>query len=393
MHSLRHARRLSRQGSWLRTLSLLTAAGLLAACGGDDNAGQGERTAPLVTVQEVVRSDADLIQEYPARVRGAREVEVRARIPGVLEERVYTEGSDVEEGDILFRIYPQPMQVIVNQAEAARSNALAEVRQAEREWERVKQLFDRGALSASERDRIESQLDFARAGLAEADARLDEAKLNLSYTNVRAPMSGSTSLEVLPEGSVIASGELLTRLVRQDRVHVIFALPERDAAMQRSAQIADDTLNGSVTLLMGDGSEYPLKGKIDFTSSSIDNATGSIALRAVFDNPDRQLIPGQFVRIRLVLKHFSGEILVPSEAVGASAEGPHLLVINDQSEVERRRIELGEILGDKQIIRQGVEPGERVVVNGQVGLQPGMQVRIANDQSADDSAASDSDGE
>lgn len=377
--------RFSVAAPWMRAVSLLAVAGLMSACGGD-NAGEPERTPPLVTVEQVVRADADLIQEYPARVRGSREVEVRARISGVLEKRVYTEGADVEEGEVLFRIFPQPMQVLVNQAEAARNNAQAEVRQAEREWERVQQLYQRGALSASDRDRAESQLEFARAGLDEAKARVDETRLNLSYTEVRAPISGSASLEVVPEGSVLAVGALLTRVVKQDPAHVIFALPERDAAMQRAAQIEDNSLNGSVTLLMADGAEYALKGAIDFTSSSIDNATGSITLRAVFDNPDRQLIPGQFVRIRLVLKHFTDEILLPSEAVGASAEGPQVLVVNEESKVEVRRVELGTVLGDRQIILSGVEPGERVVVNGQVGLRPGATVRVEGQDRASDAA-------
>ena len=374
---------------WLRAMSLLAVAGLVSACDSDDGAASAEKTPPMVTVQEVTRSSANLIQEYPARVRGAREVEVRARISGVLQERVYTEGADVKEGDILFRIFPEPMQILVKQAEAAKNNARAEVSQAEREWERAKQLFERGALSASERDRTQSQLDFARAGLEEADARLDEAKLNLSYTNVRAPMDGSANLEVVPEGSVLAVGALLTTLVKQDPVHVIFALPERDAAMQRAAQIEDDTLNGAVTMLMADGSEYPLKGSIDFTSSSIDNATGSITLRAVFDNADRQLIPGQFVRIRLVLKHFEDQVLLPSEAVGASGDGPQVLVVNDASEVEVRKVTLGEVLGERQIIQEGVEPGERVIVNGQVGLQPGAKVRVGDADSAQADGASD----
>lgn len=360
----------------IRAFSLLAVTALVSACGSGDQTATAEKTPPMVTVQKVTLTDADLIQEYPARVRGAREVQVRVRISGVLQKRVYVEGADVEEGDVLFRIFPEPMQIQVKQAEAAKSNAIAEVKQAEREWERAKQLFERGALSASERDRNQSQLDFAHAGLDEADARLDEAKLNLSYTNVRAPMAGSASLEVVPEGSVLAVGALLTTLVKQDPVHVIFALPERDAAMQRAAQIEDNSLNGAVTMLMADGTEYPLTGSIDFTSSSIDNATGSITLRAVFDNPDRQLIPGQFVRIRLVLKHFSEQILLPSEAVGASAEGPQVLVVNDDSEVEVRKVKLGEILGQRHIILDGIEQGDRVVINGQVGLRAGVKVRV-----------------
>ncbi len=379
----------SQAAAWIRALSVLAVAALVSACGSDDKSKSAEKTPPMVTVQEVTLSDTDLIQEYPARVRGAREVEVRARISGVLQERVYVEGADVKEGDILFRIFPEPMQILVKQAEAAKSNAIAEVKQAEREWERAKQLFERGALSASERDRTQSQLDFARAGLDEADALLDEAKLNLSYTNVRAPMDGSASLEVVPEGSVLAVGALLTTLVKQDPVHVIFALPERDAAMQRAAQIEDDTLNGAVTMLMADGSEYPRTGSIDFTSSSIDNATGSITLRAVFDNPDRQLIPGQFVRIRLVLKHFTDQVLLPSEAVGASGDGPQVLVVNDDSEVEIRKVKLGDILGARQIILQGVEPGDRVVVNGQVGLRAGAKVRVDGGETEQDPATDD----
>lgn len=381
--------RSSQAAAWIRALSVLAVAALVSACGSDDDSKSAEKTPPMVTVQEVTLSDADLIQEYPARVRGAREVEVRARISGVLQERVYVEGADVKEGDILFRIFPEPMQILVKQAEAAKSNAIAEVKQAEREWERAKQLFERGALSASERDRTQSQLDFARAGLDEADALLDEAKLNLSYTNVRAPMDGSASLEVVPEGSVLAVGALLTTLVKQDPVHVIFALPERDAAMQRAAQIEDDTLNGAVTMLMADGSEYPRTGSIDFTSSSIDNATGSITLRAVFDNPDRQLIPGQFVRIRLVLKHFTDQVLLPSEAVGASGDGPQVLVVNDDSEVEIRKVKLGDILGARQIILEGVEPGDRVVVNGQVGLRAGAKVRVDGGETEQDPATDD----
>ncbi|MFO7704137.1 MAG: efflux RND transporter periplasmic adaptor subunit [Halopseudomonas sp.] len=376
----------------MRAFSLLALATLVSACGSNDDTASAARMPPLVTVQEVTRSDADLIQEYPARVRGVREVEVRARIPGVLQQRVYTEGADVAEGDILFRIVPEPMQIMVKQAEAAKSNAIAEVKQAEREWERAKQLFERGALSASERDRTQSQVDFARAGLDEADARLDEAKLNLSYTNVRALMTGSAGLEVVPEGSVLAVGALLTTLVKQDSVHVTFALPERDAAMQRAAQIEDATLNGAVTLLMADGNEYPLTGKIDFTSSSIDNATGSITLRAMFDNPDRQLIPGQFVRIRLVLKHFSDQVLLPSEAVGASGEGPQVLIVNADSEIEVRQVQLGQILGVRQIIQEGVKPGDRVVINGQVGLRAGAKVRLVEPQ-AERSAASADAGE
>ena len=353
-------------------------AGMLVGCSDDAAQQTQQRPAAQITVEEVTRADVELTREYPARIRGAREVQVRARISGVLQERVYREGAQVEEGDLLFIIHPEPLQIVAEQAKAFRANAIAELRQAEREWDRAQKLFERGVISASERDRLISQLEFARAGLAEAEARLDETQLNLSYTQVRAPMDGSTSLEVLPEGSVLAVGALLTTITRQDIVHVLFALPEQDAAMQRAAQLKDDSVSGTVLLELADGSEYPLPGKVDFTSSSIDSATGTITLRAVFDNPERQLIPGQFVRVSMVLRQFNDEILVPTGAVGADAEGPLVWVVKDDETVERRAVELGPVIDERQVISGGLQIGERVVVNGQVGLMPGVAVRITN---------------
>ena len=350
---------------------------LLQGCSsGEGNNASMSRPAPVVTVKAVSPDSAELVQEYPARVRGAREVEVRARVSGILLERAYQEGERVEQGDLLFRIDPAPMQLQVKQAQAAQANARAELLQAQRDWARAEQLFGRGVISTSERDRARSQLDFAEAGMAQAEARLDEAELNLSYTEVRAPVSGATSLEVQPEGSLIELGSLMTTLVQQDPVHVIFALPERDLAIQRAAGLDGNGSGQQVALELPDGSDYSLSGRVDFTSSRIDPATGTITLRAVFDNPQLQLITGQFVRVRVVLSTFNDEILIPADALGASPEGPSVFVVDQELKVERRAVRLGPVIGDRQIISAGLEAGERVVVNGHVGLQPGMQVRL-----------------
>ncbi|TVP88892.1 MAG: efflux RND transporter periplasmic adaptor subunit [Pseudomonadaceae bacterium] len=364
---------------WLITAALAL---LLVGCGnGGDEAsnGNGQMPPSAVTLETLEPKTLERVEQYPARVRGAREVQVRARVAGILLERTFDEGSTVEQGDVLFRIDPAQYAVQVKQAQAAVTNARAERDQANRDWERAVQLFERGALSASERDRARTQRDFALAGLAQAEAQLDEAELNLSYTDVKAPLSGVTSLEVQPEGSLLEMGGLLTTIVQQDPVQVIFALPERDMTTLRQAQSLENGIGREVGLELADGSEYKRKGHIDFTASSIDAATGTVTLRATFDNPESVLIPGQFARVRLVIQRFNDALFVPVDAVGGNQKGSTVFIVNDDLKAELRQVELGPIVADKRLVRSGLEPGDQVVINGHAGLFPGAPVRVVDD--------------
>ena len=337
-----------------------------------------------VTLETLQRGSMERVEEYPARIRGVREVQVRARVPGILLERTYAEGSEVAQGDVLFRIDPDQYSVQVQQAQAAVATARAERDQADRDWARAQQLFARGALSASERDRARTQKDFAMAGLAQAEARLDEAELNLSYTDVKAPLSGVTSLEVQPEGSLLEMGALLTTIVQQDQVHVTFALPESDMALLREAQRTESTVGREVRLELVDGSEYAHSGQIDFTASTIDAATGTVTVRALFDNPEAQLIPGQFARVRLVIQRYQDQLFVPADTVGGSEQGASVFIANDELKAEVRPVELGPLINGKRLVLSGLKEGDRLVVNGHAGLMPGAALREAGSAAANE---------
>lgn len=371
-------------------LSIVLVATFIAGCSDEpqQNGGGGQgMPTPQVKVERADLTNVKVNQDYAGRARGAREVEVRARIQGILEERLYSEGQMVEEGDPLFRIDPDPARAAVRGVEAQRQVAQANLSQAEREWNRISSLFQRNAVSERERDSAQSALDLARANLAVAEASLVQARLELGYTDVKAPVSGVTSLEDLPEGSLVQQGTLLTTIIQQNPIHVRFALPEDDAAIQRRARQAmsgdDRQSNLPATLIMVNGEEYSEAGEVDFTASILDPRTGSVSARAVFPNPDYEIVPGQFVRVRIQLQSLEDVFTVPEISVGQGADGARVFVVDDSSKVSSRHVELGPVVEGRQVILSGLEEGERVVTSGMVALRDGMEVKVADPENGE----------
>jgi membrane fusion protein, multidrug efflux system len=349
----------------------------LVGCGqGHDNAPPGPGgdmpPAPVTTVE--VRSETvELYGDYAGRLHGSREAEVRARVGGILEQRLYEEGEVVEQGAPLFRIDPAPYRIALQRSQADKATAAATVRQAEREWQRVSGLFEQGAVSERERDRALSDLDLGRAQLARADAGLAQARLDLEYTTVTAPIAGVTGLENVTEGNLLAHGALLTTVTQLDPIQVRFALPASAASSRRGLAANGPASLLDAELLLADGTTFPAAGTIDFTASTVDPATGNVVLRAQFPNPDYRLVPGALARVRIVIEQLRDVYRVDPEAVSQGAAGPVVYVVED-GVAKARAVRLGPEAQGKQIVLEGLNDGDRVVVNGQVALRDGARV-------------------
>jgi membrane fusion protein (multidrug efflux system) len=243
-------------------------------------------------------------------------------------------------------------------------------------------LYERNAVSERDRDSARSALELAQANLAVAEAGVTEAELNLGYTDVRAPVNGVTSLEDLPEGSLIDQGTLLTTIVQQNPVHVRFSLPESDAAIQRAAREAmTDTASAEdvdATLVMANGEVYDRTGTVDFTASTLDPRTGTVSARAVFPNPENQIIPGQFVRVRVQLQNLQGVVTVPEKAVTEGADGAQVFVVDDDNMARVRPVRLGPVVDGRQVLLDGLEAGETFITSGLVNLRDGSEVRVSD---------------
>ncbi|MCG5516339.1 MULTISPECIES: efflux RND transporter periplasmic adaptor subunit [unclassified Ectothiorhodospira] len=364
----------------LATLTLCAALALMLAPAA---AQQGGDRPPVPVTLAPAQVDSLQVQGvYAGRARGSREVEVRARVDGILEERLYVEGQTVEQGDALFRIEEEPYEIALQHAQAQRANAQAALNQAQREWDRISSLYARDAVSQRERDRALSDRELAEAQMAVAAAAVNDARRNLGYTQVTAPITGATELEVLPEGSLVERGTLLTILTQHDPVHIRFALPEDDATVQRAARqariAAGDPLRHEATLRLGDGSAYEHTGTVDFTSTTIEPRTGSVTARAVFPNPDRRIVPGQFLRVRLVLEQLEDVVVVDESVVSEGREGPQVFVVDNDNVAHARSVTLGPVHEGRRVILDGLKPGEKVVVRGHVALDDGMTVDPGN---------------
>jgi len=352
-------------------------AALLPGCGARDG-GPASPPPPEVVVATVEKGDLPLDLAYTGRAVGSREIEVRALVSGILLERRYQEGKPVRQGDVLFLIEPERYRAAVERAQAELGVERARLAEARRQRDRIVSLLEKNLVSQRQLDEAVSAFEVAEANTAAAQARLRTAQLDLSYTEVRAPIGGLTSSEVRSEGSLVTAGDessLLTRIVQTDPIYVEFTLPEAEAAQVR-ARLGQGSAP-VVRLELQGGAKHPEPAELTFVDNAVEATSGTVRARAVMPNPDGKLVPGQFVRAQLEGVVISDAVTVPRRAVMSSAQGSFVWLVGEGDAVELRPVRLAGMVGERTVVVEGLAGGERVIVEGVLKVQPGVKVTIA----------------
>lgn len=354
---------------------VLAASTLLAACGkngqGPDQP-QGPPALP-VSVIDVQPATVPISAEAVAQTEGAKEVEIRPRVGGILLKRLYEEGTAVKAGQPMFQIDPVPYEYVLDQAKAQLAEQQARTVQTEREQKRLHELLAAQAISQREYDNAVSDNAIARAAMRAAEVRVQDAERNLSYTLVAAPVSGISGRFQFSEGALVeANSSLLTTIVQLTPIWVRFSLSDNELA-QVGGPLTEQKVK-KVTLILPDGKEYGKEGELNFAASQIDPALGTQQLRATFDNSDHELLPGQFVRARVTTGERSGVFLVPQVAVQTSDLGKSVYVINDKKEATMRPVVAGRWIGTDWVILEGLKAGDKVIIDNIIKLRPGTPV-------------------
>jgi len=371
-----------------RIAGLLVASLALAACGpggGQPHGAGGGMPPAVVAVQEVKARTVPVEFEYPAQTAGSREVEVRARVNGILLKRNFTEGAAVRAGQSLFSLDSAPYEAIVTRAEADVAAAEARLSAASRNAKRMKPLFEARAASQKDFDDAVSAEEVGAADVKAAKARLAEARLNLGYTKVESPVSGVTSRALKSEGSLIPGPEVLLTTVSQvDPIYVNFGLSESEQSrLKRDAEAGKLTLpkdnRFDVTIRFEDGTTYSRPGKLLFTDVRLNSVTGTSDARAELPNPEGRVRPGQFVRAILKGAERPEAIAVPQRAVMEGPQGKMVYLMSPDSKAMPRPVTVGEWTGSDWIITSGLAPGDKVIVDGLAKIFfPGAPVQVGD---------------
>ncbi|MHC1788757.1 efflux RND transporter periplasmic adaptor subunit [Solidesulfovibrio sp.] len=363
---------------------------LLAGLSGCATESSGQETTasapppPEIVAHTVTRSDVPLAMAYMGQTAGSREVEVRARVGGILLRRNYEEGSRVRQGDLMFEIDPAPFQAALEQAKGALGQAEASLAQAKRDAERMATLYKGDVVAKKDHDDAKTTLESTTAAVETARGKVREASLNLEWTKVTAPISGMTSKETRSEGSLVTTtsdGSLLTTISRVDPIYVNFSMsgPEMMKIRKLRAEgkvVLDGGNDFGVRLTLPDGLDFPAAGRINFTDTQVDATTGVVKVRAEFANPDALVLPGQFVRVRLEGARYKDALAVPQGAVLNTQQGAMVWTLDGKNQIAPRPVVLGETVGNDYLIEKGLEPGDRIVAEGVIKVRPGMTVRV-----------------
>ncbi|HEY9018117.1 efflux RND transporter periplasmic adaptor subunit [Thiomicrospira sp.] len=343
------------------------------------------QTPPPLPVKTLTieKTNVPLSYSYPARVQSASQVEIHARVSGLLLEKHYQDGEAVKAGDLLYTIDPKPYQAIVNRAKAQVLMEQAKLRQAEREKKRVEGLYSEKAVSEQERDQATSAYELAQAGLVGAQAALQEAQLNLDYTQVTAPTQGLTGQKRHSVGDLVGrdyGATHLTNITQLDPIEVHFAIVEKEF-VERETQIQQGQLryqNGSSPSVSVSHLGETFEGQLDYRGHEVEAATGSVKLRARFDNPNKTLLPGAFVHVELAGIEAVNVIQIPQKAVLQIGTQSFVYVVKD-NKAEMRPVGLKTQVGNTWLITQGLEPGDQLITNNLVKLRPNAPVAIQSD--------------
>jgi RND family efflux transporter MFP subunit len=367
-----------------KTLSVLLGMGIVLISGCAKKNEFQPPPPPAVTVQAPEVRDVTVYSEFPGRLEARDTVEIRARIRGFLQSIEFTDGQLVEKGDLLFTIEPDEYQAAVKSAEAALAQAQASLKLADARLIRINQAFETRAVSEVDKLTAEAEQQGAAALVLEAQAALDNAKLNLSYTEIRAPMSGRVARRTLSVGNLVGDtgSTLLTTMLVEAPIDVYFNVDERTLLYHAGKRVEGARPGAQippVKLRLADDNVFSEEGQVDYNDPRFDPNTGTLQVRATFANTKRKLVPGMF-GIILIPDEFKDALLVPDLCIQRDLSGSFVLVVNEEGMVESRYVERGARVDTDRIITDGLTGNERIIVQGIQRARPGIPVRAGEAQ-------------
>jgi multidrug efflux system membrane fusion protein len=369
----------------VRALGLIYFSALaFAACGKKPPASFERPPAPVIVAAAITR-DVPAYLDAIGKIVAREVVSIQPQVSGRITNIHFIDGADVRAGQVLFTIDPRPYQAQLNMAEANLVSAKAQLDLAKINFDRVASVTDQRAVSRQDYDAKKNAVDMAEAQVKQIQAAVESARLNVDYCTIRSPINGRAGQRLVDPGNVVTAnnGSLLV-IQRLDPIYADFTIPQNNlTSVQRN--MANKTLKAEV--LLPDEPDKPRSGDLTFLDNSVQEGTGTVKLRATISNNDRRFWPGRFANIRLILDMHRGAVLVPAEAPQASAKGPFVYVVKNDSTAELRPVTLGQRQGELVVINQGVKPGERVVIQGQLGVTPGGKVNVAKAGAPENSPA------
>jgi membrane fusion protein, multidrug efflux system len=341
-------------------------------------------TCPEVTAVTIQPQELVLTTELPGRTSAYVVAEIRPQVNGIIQKRLFTEGSDVKIGQVLYQIDPAPFQAALDSAKAALAKSEANLPVTRLKFERYKQLLAERAVSQQDYDDREAALKQAQADIEFSKAAVETARINLDYTRVTAPISGRIGKSTVTDGALVTAYQPLPLATIQQLDPIYVDVPQSTAELLRLRRRLEDnrlhqngTTQNKVKLILEDGSAYPLDGILQFRDITVDPTTGSVVLRAVFPNPEGILLPGMFVRA--VVKEGTNEraVLIPQQAVSRDPKGnPIALIVDGEGKIQQRMLVLDRATGDKWLVSSGLASGDCVVVEGRQKIRPGASVTV-----------------